>query len=106
LNNGVKFTEKGSVSITCYEESNSVNVDVNDTGIGIKAENLRKLFAPFIQIDNELTRKHQGTGLGLSICKKLMDLLYGTIKVKSEFGSGSTFSISLPLREEKGDVIT
>lgn len=101
LNNGVKFTEEGSVSVTCYEENNSVNVDVKDTGIGIKAENLKELFAPFIQIDNELTRKHQGTGLGLSICKKLMDLLYGTIKVKSEYGTGSTFSISLPLKGEK-----
>jgi PAS domain S-box-containing protein len=100
LNNGVKFTETGSVQILCHKENDAVVVDVIDTGIGIKAENLNQLFTPFVQVDNELTRQHQGTGLGLSICKKLMDLLYGTIKVKSEFGVGSTFTISLPLNGE------
>lgn len=101
LNNGVKFTEKGFVKIVCYEENNSIKVDMTDTGIGIKEENTAKLFTPFIQVENELTRKHQGTGLGLSICKKLMDLLHGTIQVKSEYGAGSTFSISLPLKDER-----
>ena len=99
VNNAIKFTEKGSVSIVCSNNSDWVNIDVIDTGIGIKEEDFGKLFSPFIQIDSELTRKHQGSGLGLSISKKLIDLLHGTISVKSEFGTGSTFTISLPVKE-------
>ncbi len=97
LNNAVKFTDKGSVNIKCYKDNDSLKIEVSDTGIGIKEENLGKLFNPFIQVENDLTRKHEGTGLGLSISKKLMDLLHGTISVKSEFGVGSTFTITLPL---------
>jgi len=97
LNNAIKFTEKGSINIDCYTDKKSVWVSISDSGIGIETKDLKKLFTPFVQVDNELTRKYQGTGLGLSICKKMIDLLKGTIDVKSEFGKGSTFSISLPL---------
>ena len=93
--NAVKFTEKGSVTIGCYKVNNSIKVDVSDTGIGIKEEDLDKIFNHFVRINEELN-EHQGTGLGLSISKKLIELLHGSISVKSEFRVGSTFTITLP----------
>jgi len=97
VNNAIKFTDKGSVTIECYKDDDFVKVAVSDTGIGIIEEDLDKLFNPFIQIESHLSRKHEGSGLGLSICQKLMKLLHGTISVKSEYGAGSTFTIALPL---------
>ena len=64
-----------------------------DTGIGIKPEDLDKLFQPFRQIDTGLTRQHEGTGLGLAICKRLVERLGGTITVESQWGEGSTFEV-------------
>jgi signal transduction histidine kinase len=69
---------------------------VADTGIGIKDEDLGVLFQPFRQIDSSLQRQHEGTGLGLAICRRLTDILGGTIDVKSEWGRGTTFTVSLP----------
>jgi len=97
VNNAIKFTEKGFVNVHCYTENGFVKVEVSDTGIGIHEKDFSRLFDPFIQIESHLVRNHQGSGLGLSICKKLMDLLKGSINVKSEIGKGSTFIISLPL---------
>ncbi|MGA2141429.1 MAG: transporter substrate-binding domain-containing protein [Brevinematales bacterium] len=97
VNNSIKFTEKGSVTIKCFLIKKFVTVEVIDTGIGIEKDKIDRLFKPFIQIDNGLTRKYEGTGLGLSICKKLLELLNGSIEVRSKFGSGSVFSISLPV---------
>jgi signal transduction histidine kinase len=77
-------------------ENNHYLISVSDTGIGIKSEELSGLFKPFHQIDTGLTRKHEGTGLGLSICKKLLNLMGGTIDVESEWGMGSIFTISFP----------
>ena len=73
-------------------------ISVADTGIGIKPEDLGKLFQPFRQLDTGLTRQHEGTGLGLAICRRLVELLGGTISVESEWGKGSTFSFTLPAR--------
>jgi len=101
LNNAVKFTNKGSVTIKCYKDNDSLKIEVSDTGIGIKEEDLSTLFNPFIQVVSDLSRRHEGTGLGLSISRRLMDLLHGKIQVKSEFGVGSTFTITLPLKSEK-----
>jgi signal transduction histidine kinase len=95
--NAVKFTDDGSVNIECNKENGFVSIQVSDTGIGIKQENLEEIFTPFIQVNNELTREQHGTGLGLPISMKLITLLHGTISVKSEFGAGSTFTIKLPL---------
>jgi PAS domain S-box-containing protein len=100
VNNAIKFTETGSIRIEASVKDQYVFLKVIDTGIGIKKEQMDQLFRPFIQIDNGLTRKHEGTGLGLSICKKLLILLNGSIEVESEFGAGSTFSVSLPLNKE------
>lgn len=102
LNNAVKFTNQGSVTIRCFKENNFVRIEISDTGIGIKEEYLNKIFIPFIQIDNDLIRKHPetGSGLGLSVTQKLVEILHGTISVKSEYEKGSTFTISLPVIDD------
>jgi len=101
LNNAIKFTEKGEVRVYASLENGQVVVRVTDTGIGIKPEDLSKLFQPFRQLDTGLTRQHEGTGLGLAICRKLIGRLGGTIKVESEAGKGSTFEFKLPVNPER-----
>jgi signal transduction histidine kinase len=73
---------------------------VADTGIGIKPEDLEKIFQPFRQIDSGLTRQHEGTGLGLTICRRLSELLGGEISAKSTWGEGSVFTFILPLKHK------
>jgi signal transduction histidine kinase len=101
LSNGVKFTEKGRVLLTCRAGHDHYRIEVSDTGIGIDPQKIPDLFQPFYQIDNGLARRHEGTGLGLSICRKLLDMMGGTIKVQSSLGAGSTFTVSLP--KKKGE---
>jgi signal transduction histidine kinase len=99
LNNAIKFTEKGSVTITCYRDPHWIITEVKDTGIGIREDDLEHLFNPFMQLENDLTRKFEGSGLGLSITKKLLEMLHGLIGVKSELGVGSTFTVKLPVTD-------
>jgi PAS domain S-box-containing protein len=96
LNNAVKFTERGHVRLACRTENGGHLVTVSDTGIGIPPEEFANIFEPFRQVDTGLARKHEGTGLGLSICKKLLDLMGGTISVESQLGRGSSFSVLFP----------
>lgn len=96
LNNAVKFTDKGHVSISCCMENNNYIMSFSDTGIGIKAEEIPGLFQPFHQIDTGLARKHEGTGLGLSICGKLVEMMGGSINVESSPGHGSVFTVHIP----------
>jgi len=96
LSNAIKFTEKGSVRIICESEADRIVIKVMDTGIGIKTENMEKIFESFRQIDSGLSRKYEGTGLGLSISRRLVQLMGGQIWVTSVEGSGSTFGFSLP----------
>jgi PAS domain S-box-containing protein len=109
LNNAVKFTERGEVTLEArlikgYVYHNqgtprtAVRLDVTDTGIGIKPEDMEKIFQPFRQIDSGLTRQHEGTGLGLTICRRLADLLGGEISARSTWGEGSVFTFILPLK--------
>jgi signal transduction histidine kinase len=95
LSNAIKFSDSGSVSIECRQQEDHVLFRVSDTGIGIKETDLDKLFKPFRQVESGLTRQYEGTGLGLSICKKLVELMGGTIQVESEWGKGSVFSFTL-----------
>ncbi len=97
INNAIKFTDHGTVKIDCQVIDGNVITKVIDTGIGIKNEDMSKLFKPFSQIDTGLTRNHDGTGLGLSISQKLIEKLNGTITVESEAGIGSIFTVTVPL---------
>jgi signal transduction histidine kinase len=94
--NAVKFTERGAVRLTVDETEGVVGFAVHDTGIGISADDLRRLFQPFSQLDGGLTRRHGGTGLGLYISRRLAGLLGGRIEVASEPGRGSVFTLTLP----------
>jgi PAS domain S-box-containing protein len=98
LSNAVKFTELGEISVRCFLEVGSYVTTVTDTGIGIRDNDLESLFKPFRQIDTGLSRKYEGTGLGLSISKKMVELMGGSIRVKSCQGVGSTFGFTLPLQ--------
>jgi len=98
VNNAVKFSDHGNIRIQCTIEDENVIIHVIDSGIGIKREDMENLFKPFQQIQTGISRQYEGTGLGLSICKRLVELLGGKIWVESEWGSGSTFSFTLPLK--------
>ena len=97
INNAIKFTERGEVEIECQVREGWLETRVRDTGIGIKPEDMHRLFKPFQQIDTGLARGHEGTGLGLSICHHLVTAMGGTIEVESQWGVGSTFKFTLPL---------
>jgi signal transduction histidine kinase len=101
LSNAIKFTEKGVVRVESEWKDTQIITRVTDTGTGIKAEDIDTLFQPFHQLDTGLTRQYEGTGLGLAICKKLIDLMGGTITVHSELGKGSTFEFIIPVILEK-----
>lgn len=111
VSNAIKFTERGSVTlfITRRGETRSqheLRIEVRDTGIGISPQGIQQLFRPFSQADTSTTRLYGGTGLGLVICKRIVDLMGGTIGVESEAGRGSTFWVDLPLLKAPGDMHT
>ncbi len=99
LSNAVKFTnEGGKVKINARRlESDLLQVRVDDTGIGIKAEDISRLFIEFGQLDSGSARRFEGTGLGLALTRKIVELQGGRIGVASEPGKGSTFTVVLPL---------
>jgi len=100
LSNAVKFTAAGSVTLRIGRTpADQLRFEVADTGIGIPADRLDRLFARFVQADRSTTRTHGGTGLGLSICKGLVELMGGRIGVVSAAGAGSTFWFEIPLVE-------
>lgn len=96
LSNAVKFTDQGRVTVRCVREAENFVTSVTDTGIGIMDDDLERLFKPFHQVDSGLSRKYEGTGLGLSICKRLVELMGGSIRAESCPGKGSMFSFTLP----------
>ncbi|MCM3785073.1 PAS domain S-box protein [Neobacillus mesonae] len=104
LSNAVKFTPSGSVSVTVEQieqtsEHVKLQVEVEDTGIGVSADKTIRLFDPFYQVDNYMTRKIEGTGLGLAICKKLVDLMGGEIWYRPrKDGPGSRFIFTAKFR--------
>jgi PAS domain S-box-containing protein len=97
ISNALKFTEAGSVRVLLERTHDGLRLQVADTGVGIPADRLNKLFEPFIQADASTTRRFGGTGLGLSICKELAVQMGGQVTVESVFGRGSTFIVDLPL---------
>ncbi len=99
LNNAIKFSEHGEVALAAKRSGNRLQIHITDTGIGIKPEDMQTLFQPFRQVNDGLARSHEGTGLGLAICRRLAELMGGEISVQSEWGKGSTFDFTLPLKE-------
>jgi PAS domain S-box-containing protein len=104
LSNAIKFSkpEGGTVTIRTKKEGDMAKFSLSDTGIGIKEEDMGKLFAEFGQVSYGISRKYGGTGLGLAISKKLVELHSGKITVESRYGEGSTFSFTLPLKAKEG----
>ena len=96
LSNAIKFTDAGSVALTVFRQGDRLVFRVVDTGIGISAEQMVRLFNPFEQADGSTSRRFGGTGLGLTISKRLAELMGGDIRVASEEGIGSTFEFDLP----------
>ncbi len=108
--NALKFTSDGSVEVLVQRrrrtDGDRIEFAVIDTGIGIAPQHTRNLFEKFTQADNSTTRRFGGTGLGLAICRRLVELMGGTIEVDSELGQGSTFRFWIPLRQVQTQRLT
>ncbi|MEO6624913.1 MAG: ATP-binding protein, partial [Burkholderiaceae bacterium] len=99
ISNALKFTANGEVRVSARNlENDLVTFSVSDTGIGISPQHHGAVFKDFSQVDSPIQNRLRGTGLGLSLSKRLATLLGGTVALKSEFGKGSTFSVTIPVR--------
>ena len=103
LSNALKFTHQGRITISAARNvrEHTMSLSVADTGIGIAPSDQTKIFEDFRQLDNSPTRAYGGTGLGLSICRRLAQMLDGSITVRSQVGKGSMFTLVLPIRGRK-----
>ena len=101
ISNSLKFTERGEVRVSASVIGHEVVFSVADTGIGIAPEDQQRIFQDFAQVDSPIQRRVKGTGLGLPLSQKLATLLGGEVRVQSQLGMGSTFSVQLPLRYEQ-----
>jgi len=104
LQNAVKYTDRGSITVrvTAAAKSDSIAIEVEDTGMGIAEHQLSSIFDPFMQAHKTSSENSRGgIGLGLSIVKKHVEQIKGTISVRSELGKGSTFSVVLPRNYDK-----
>jgi signal transduction histidine kinase len=103
LSNAVKFTDDGGrvEIVVSPHEPNRMRLQVRDTGIGIKPEDIERLFVEFQQLDSGSARRYEGTGLGLALTKRIVEFQNGTISAESEPGNGSTFTVILPRSMEK-----
>jgi signal transduction histidine kinase len=102
LGNAIKFTQQGEISLKVSAAAPQAGIldlqlQMSDTGVGISKEALTRIFQPFEQADSSMTRRFGGTGLGLSICQRLTNLMGGKIEVESVEGTGSTFTVTLPM---------
>jgi len=97
--NAVKFTEKGFVRMKITAVDGSLVLEIKDSGVGIRDEDMAKLFYAFEQVDKSINRSVVGTGLGLTLCKSFVEMMGGKIGIESEYGQGSTFTISIPIVE-------
>ncbi|MGN1393795.1 MAG: ATP-binding protein [Succinivibrionaceae bacterium] len=105
INNAIKFTSEGGVTLVAERFQNRLKFSVIDTGTGIPSDKLGHLFHPFAQLDSSISRKYGGTGLGLAICKRLVEHMGGKIGIKSELGKGSTFWFEIPCKVPSTNII-
>jgi signal transduction histidine kinase len=104
LDNGIKYTPMdGSIHIDLHEEDESIRLSVNDTGIGISAEHIDRIFERSYRADHSRTRSGGGNGLGLTIAKSIVDLHYGQIEIRSRVDAGSCFTVTFPVSQETHD---
>jgi signal transduction histidine kinase len=96
--NAIKFTEHGEITVAIAADDDQFHLTVRDTGIGIASTFLPHLFDEFKQESTGLTRSHKGSGLGLAITRRLVDMMGGEIRVDSEKGNGTLFTVSAPLK--------
>ncbi len=102
IGNAIKFTNEGTVNISIYKKETltldkiDLFIEVSDTGIGIPEDQFKNIFLSFSQKDTKNTRIYGGTGLGLTITKRLVEMMGGTVSVKSEISVGSTFTVAIP----------
>ncbi|WGW01818.1 response regulator [Vibrio sp. YMD68] len=101
VGNAIKFTTKGTISVSAQVQDKRLEIVIIDTGIGIENGRIPTLFSPFIQADSSITRKYGGTGLGLTITKHLVELMNGKIHVESTLGQGSCFTVRIPVNKKK-----
>jgi len=106
IGNAVKFTERGSVTVSVSHDDERLVFRVQDTGIGIKPERLAQIFDRFVQADGSMTRRYGGSGLGLAISNDLVKLMGGDIEVESEEGAGTTFTVKLPAKRVEPPALT
>ncbi|MFT7558919.1 MAG: two-component system sensor histidine kinase ChiS [Flavobacteriales bacterium] len=99
LGNAIKFTEKGTITLSAREDNGFVYIDVADTGVGIEPTHVTQIFESFSQVQGDASREYEGTGLGLAVAKKLVELHGGKIHVRSALGSGSVFTFNLMLSQ-------
>jgi len=103
VSNAVKFTDKGEIEIKIVKKDKTAEISVRDTGVGVKKEDMNKLFKDFSRIPIK-DRTIEGTGLGLYLSKKIANLLDGDIRAESEFGKGSVFTLTLPIKYKEAKV--
>lgn len=102
INNARKFTQSGSIEMRLSQvDTDQVSIQIKDTGIGMNAETLKRVFEPFVQGSTTTQRDFGGTGLGLSLTMKLAELIGGTLTAESELGQGSTFTLTLPQKPKE-----
>ncbi|MEI7432448.1 MAG: ATP-binding protein, partial [Betaproteobacteria bacterium] len=101
INNALKFADQGGVTIRASREGDYVRIEIQDTGVGIRSEELESIFEKFRQSDSFLARSHEGTGLGLTLAKQLVEHMGGQIGVESMPGVGSTFHVLMRVDENK-----
>ncbi len=101
VSNAIKFTDSGGVAISYVLEKHKLIVEVKDSGIGIPEKMQRRIFDSFTQLEHTYTKYRQGLGLGLAICRRLSVLMGGKLDLSSQVGAGSTFSLTLPAKEEQ-----
>jgi signal transduction histidine kinase len=103
LNNAIKYTAKGSITINARKEEDQAVIEIKDTGVGVEEDLQEIIFEPFRQASEGFSRKFEGSGLGLSLVKKYTDIMNGTIALQSKPGVGSTFTLRLPINKSAAE---